>query len=310
MRSPVALTSLLPHIVRWRTMRLTLTCGILAALAATSVSAQPSHADSSLHLRVGGDVVVPADAREGVVIVVRGNARIEGSARVVIVVDGSAEIVGGEVGDLSVIRGRAELSAGAVVDGDMHLLDSEITRSDDSRVTGEIERGMRSRLARDLVGLAALLSLGTLLAMMLGGVITAAVAPAQLRSTGAMLVAEPWRVVGAAALLWIAMPLVAAAAIPTIIGLPLGLGYFLFVLPVLGFVGLMVSGLWIGDAVLRRLRADRRLPRPTVAAALGIFVVLLLGHFPLLGLLATVAVMLGSGAAALALTRAARRSAP
>jgi hypothetical protein len=310
MRPPVTLSLLLSRIAQGRAQGRAVVCAILAALSATSVGAQPIHADSSLHLRVGGDVIVPTDTREGVVIVVRGNARIEGSARVVIVVDGTAEIIGGHVQDLSVLRGRAELSAGAMVDGDVHLLDSEITISDDSRVSGEIERGMRSRLARDLVGLAALLSLGTLLAMMLGGVITAAVAPAQLRSTGAMLVAEPWRVVGAAALLWIAMPLVAAAAIPTIVGLPLGLGYFLFVLPVLGFVGLIVAGLWIGDALLRRLRNDRSLPRPTIAAAVGIFVVLLLGRFPLLGLLAMIAVMLGSGAVALALTRAARRSAP
>lgn len=307
--SALSLSSRLSSVAHGRMMRRALLCAAVSALSAAPALAQESHADSSVHLRVGGDVVVPAGAREGVVIVVRGNARIEGSARVVIVVDGTAELVGGQVGDLSVVRGRAELSSGAVVSGDVHLLDSEITRSEDSRVSGEIERGMRARLARDLVGLVTLLSLGTLLAMVLGGVIFAAVAPTQLRSTGALFVTEPWRVGGAAALLWIAMPLLAALAIPTIIGLPLGLGYFVFVMPVLAFVGLIISGLWIGDAVLRRLRRDQSLPRPTVAAAVGICIVLLLGRIPLLGLLAMISVMLGSGAVALALARSARRPA-
>jgi hypothetical protein len=146
-----------------------------------------------------------------------------------------------------------------------------------------------------------------MLAVVLGGVIAAAVAPSQIRDTGGLILTEPGRVVVATLLVWIGMPLVAAAAIPTIVGLPLGLGYFLFVLPMMAFLGLIVSGVWIGDAMVRRVRNDRTSPSPGLAAAIGIFVVILIGRFPVLGVAALIAVMLGAGAVALAVTRAARR---
>ncbi len=275
-------------------------------LLGSALAAQTAPRDSSAIIRFGGDVTVPVGTKEGAVIVVHGDATIAGAVRGVVVLEGNAYITGGQVQELTVVRGRAILSDSARVDGDVHLLDGELTLEPGSVVAGRVERGVGRRVAQHFLGAMALIGIGIFLAFVLGGVFAAAVLPESLRATGALIKNETGHVLIATGVLWIGFPILAGLLIPSLIGLPIGLGYFLFVMPLLGFLGLVVSGTWIGEWVLRRVRSPERAVRATVAAAVGITLLLLVGRIPLLGLVATVMILLGSGAIALRTLRALR----
>ena len=102
--------------------------------------------------------------------------------------------------------------------------------------------------------------------------------------------------------------IVAVLLLPSIIGLPIGLGYFVFVLPMLGFLGLIVAGTWLGDQLLRSMRGDRTATGIVAAAALGILIILVLGRIPVIGFLASLLVMLASGAVVLRAVRVMKRN--
>lgn len=275
----------------------------LSLWAVPQALAQPAASDSGFHLRVNGDLAVAREAREGVAVVIRGNARVDGRVGSLIVIDGNATVSGGHVRELTVVRGRVQLMNGAVVENDVHLLEAEISVSDSAKVVGTIERGAGRRLARDLVGLAALVGLGVLAALVAGGVISAAVAPHLLRTTGRLLQTDLKSVALASAVVWLALPFIAVMLIPTVIGAPAGLGVFVFVLPIAWYLGLIVAGTWVGDQVLGRMRGSVEATRPFLAAALGMFLLLVLGRVSVVGLLVFVITVLGSGAAVLAAWR-------
>jgi hypothetical protein len=283
---------------------------VLASAAVLSLgpalAAQTAPRDSSAILRFGGDATVPVGTKEGAVIVLRGDATIAGDVRGVVVLQGDARITGGRVQELTVVNGRAILSDSARVDGDVHLLDAELTVEPGSVVAGTVERGVGRQVAKHFLRAMALIGLGIFLAFVLGGVFAASVFPESLRATGALIRSETGPVLIASAILWLALPVVAGLLIPTLVGLPMGLGYFLFVMPVLGFLGLVVAGVWIGELLLRKVGSPAVRARPTVAATVGITVLLLVGRIPLLGLIATAFILLGSGAIALRTWRAMR----
>jgi hypothetical protein len=281
--------------------------GALALLLLPALAvAQEARRDSTAHLRIGGDVTVPTGGREGAVVVLRGDAIIGGEVRGVVVIEGDARVIGGRVHELTVIRGRAILSDSARVEGDVHLLDADLTVEPGAFVAGRVERGVGRRVARHLAGGVALVGLGVLLAFVLAGMFAASVFPESLRATGLMIRGETGIVLLATAVVWLAFPIAAGLLIPTLVGLPLGLGYFFFILPALAFLGLVVSGTWLGDLLLRRLVSAERPVRPTLAAALGVTLLLLVGRIPILGIIATALILLGTGAIAVRTLRAMR----
>lgn len=281
---------------------------LLAPLLAAPVAAQAVRPDSGFHLRVGGDIAVAAGEREGGIVVLRGDAHVAGTVGTVIVIEGTAWIDSGRVGELIVILGRARLADGAVVTGDVHLLDAEIEQAARSRVEGRIERGVGRRAAGEFFAIIAIIGLGVFAALVVAGVLVALVAPDGLMATGRLIRTDTAHVAGAAALLWLAGPVIALLLVPTLIGLPLGLGYVVFVMPTLGLVGLIVAGGWVGAELLRRIGRDAAAVHPVSAAIAGIIVLLLVGRLPVLGLVSTVLTMLGAGAAMLVAVRAARRT--
>jgi acetyltransferase-like isoleucine patch superfamily enzyme len=274
--------------------------------------AQTTAADSGFQFRVNGPLVVGRGVSEGVAVVIKGDVRVEGRVGALVVINGNAKLIGGRVSDLTVVRGRAELSDGAIVENEVHLLDAELAIADSARVVGTVERGAGRRLARDLIGLAAVIGLGILVALVVGGIVAAAIAPHLLRSTGRLITSEPGSTALAALTLWVVFPFAAVLLAATIIGAPAGVGFFVFVLPVTWFVGLIVAGAWIGDELLGRLRGRIEATRPFLATAVGMVALLILGRLPVLGMLVFVATAMGAGAVALACWRSmtASRSAP
>jgi hypothetical protein len=266
---------------------------------------------AGVELRFQGDATVPAGTREAFLLVVQGTARVEGEVGTLVVINGSAELAGGRVKDLAVARGTASLRDGAVVSGDVHLFDADIQVESGSSVTGQIDRGYTREALHGLGLLAAMLALGLAVATLVAGLVAAGVAPGPVRKAGAALTTTPGATLLAALIVWIGLPVAAALLMGTVVGIPTAVGVFFFVLPVLGFLGFLVSGIRIGDGVMLRVRGRTEPAHPYLAALTGITLLLLAGWVPVLGgFITMIAGMGGAGAVAFVAWQATRAQAP
>ena len=83
---------------------------LLALVLGTPAAAQDGdeHFDGRVLVSVNGDMTLPAGDEAEVLVVVDGDALIEGTARVVTVVNGTATLAGGTVGTLAIVNGDAQ----------------------------------------------------------------------------------------------------------------------------------------------------------------------------------------------------------
>lgn len=261
-----------------------------------------------IRMRFNRDLELAAGDSASLLVVGRGDARIAGTAGAVLLLDGTAELLPtARVGHLTVVRGEAVLRQGAVVRGDVQLLDSPLRREPGVTVAGEVTRGYWKRIEAGLRTFSLLIGIGIWIAVLLGGLIATAVDPAGVRRAGLTLTGEPGMSLLTAAVLWICAPIAAVSAMTTIVGIPIGLGLFAFILPTLGFLGYLVCGIRLGDVTLRRMRPADPREHPYLAAALGLTLLPVLGMVPFLGGLVTLlAATIGSGAVVLAAWRGSR----
>ena len=258
-------------------------------------------------VRVDGDVEVPDGERYEVVVVVRGDARISGEVTTVVVVRGSAVLFGADVENLVVVSGDALLTNGTRVTGDVGLVDAELQQDEGSTVLGEINEGPQHQVFRGLWVFGLFIAIGYVIAMLAAGLIAAAIAPHGLRVAGQALSSDPLVAIIWTLGVWVALPLAAIFAIPTVIGIPVGVGTFLFVLPALAFLGYLITGVRLGDWIMEKVKHSVEQPRPYLAALAGIGTLLVLGLIPFLGgFVAPIAGALGSGALLLTLWRGVR----
>jgi len=264
-------------------------------------------APDRFRMRVGGDVVVADADREGAVVVIDGNAIVEGAVDAVVVVDGRATLRRADVGTLVVVDGTADLSEGTVIRRNVHLVASDLRQTDDVIVGGDVETGMEYPIARGLLLFGVLVALGGAIAVIAAGLIAAAVAPHKMREMGARITGD----IGATALaglaVWVGLPMVAAALFATLIGIPIALGILFVLLPGIAMIGYIVSGIRLGDYVMGRFRGRDEAWHPYRAAVSGLALLLVAGWLPFLGGVVTpVAVFLGGGAVGLTAWKAVR----
>ena len=256
-------------------------------------------------IRVDGDVSTPADAEYSLVVVVRGHLDARGRIGTVVVVDGTADFTGADVDGILMLDGRARLLDNTVVSGDVQLVDAELDVAEGSRVLGQVEEGARHQIFRGFWIFGALFALGTALALVLGGLLMALLAPHGVRVAGQAMTDEPLRVLVWTLGTWLLLPLGAVFVIPTVVGIPLGVGIFVFVLPTLAFLGYLISAIRLGDGLVAAVRKSVEQPRPFVAALTGTVALLLLGLAPWIGAFVPIlAGAWGSGALLLTLVRA------
>lgn len=283
-----------------------------------TAAAQPNGParDGGVLVRVDGPARIGPDEAVHVAVVVHGDAVIEGTVHdVLVVVDGSA-VVSGSVGQrLVVVDGTADLQPTARIGGDVILVGtSTITQADGAVIAGTVkhEQGFRLSLNfNDHFGFfaSAMLWLSMTIVTLVAGLLFAAVAGRQLSGAGALLTSNIGGSLLGALAVWIGIPLLAVLVIITIVGMPLGIGALLL-LPVLGFLGYLVTGVRLGVLVLRHMGIIEDADHPYLAALLGLLGLRLVAFVPVLGLLvALVAGAIGAGALALLAWRAWRSSA-
>ncbi len=278
----------------------------LLILVPVVAAAGPVKPDEHLIFSTGGDIVIPTGQHVDLLVVVGGTATIEGDADSLLVIDGTAHFVGSRTEGIVAIRSHVALNAGSVVAGDIRTIDSTVEPAAGATVRGSVIEGL-GIAGVDVAGGAVLVGsvlfiayLGFSIATIFAGLALAGLASRQVRSAEAVFKDSPLKSVGAGIAALIVFLVVGIAAIVTIIGIPLGFGILVGLLPMFLIVGYLVAGIWIGERIVRSTAPGVARDRPYLAAIIGIALLDVVSIVPVVG---AVASFLGFGAVALLMWR-------
>jgi hypothetical protein len=258
---------------------------VLVALLPSVAAAQEPDEDNDVLIRIRGDVVVSGNETVGRVIVIDGDAIIEGAVvHDVLVISGNAS-VSGSIGDnLTVISGDIDLRSGAEV-RDVHSIRGDLTRASGATVTGEVtERDAFDPGFGALALLSVYLWLATTVLVLVIGFVFAAVGGDQLTRASAAMTGDLANTIVAGVFFWIGLPILAGLLLLTIVGIPVSLTIFIVVLPAMILLGYVTAGARLGSSILGRFGREPG-NHPYAATALGIVILQLVLIIPILGLL-------------------------
>jgi hypothetical protein len=282
---------------------------LILAFAPAAFAAEPvTWSGTGAVISVDGNVDVPAGQSVDAIVVVRGSATIEGSARSIVIIGGTATLTGASARNLLVVDGTANLGPGTTISGDISTLRGDVIRSETAVVSGRttsLDTNLAA-LAVALVPLLIVLVVGFFVAMVVAGLALAAFGARQTRTAEALITRQPGQVLIAGLVGTIALPVLFGVITLTVVGAPVGLAMLLLGLPLLAFVGWLVAAIWIGDWLLDR-RGTREVEHPYRAAVLG---VVILGVAGLLPLVSAIATLFGVGAVLLGAWRTLRPGTP
>jgi hypothetical protein len=279
---------------------------VALALLPGAALAQDPDAEGGLLLRVNGDVRLPAGESSDTIIVINGDAVVDGSVTgALVVVNGDATVNGRVDEEVVVINGTVTLGETARVGGDVALVRSDLTRAPGAVVEGTVEERSEFGFGRAGAVFSFLVWLGFTLVVLLAGLLFAAVAGRQLTRAATLLTSSVGGTLLGAVLVWVGIPILAVLAFVTLVGIPLGLALLLFLLPALWFLGYLVAGTRLGGWLLDLMHRPTTAAHPYLAALLGLLVLQLVLWIPFLGgLIWVLAGMLGAGTLALLAWRA------
>jgi hypothetical protein len=256
------------------------------------------HFDGRVLVSVNGDLTLAAGDEAEVVVVVDGDARIEGTAKVVTVVNGTATLAGGTVTTLAIVNGDAQIGAGSTVTGDVVELRSTVVVDPAATVGGQVRS-----MTTDLAGIGIAIGLLGLLAWIAftivawaAGLALAAFGARQVRRAEWLISSEPIRTFAAGLALLCLPPIIAVLLLVTVVLAPVGVVLLLFVWPTLMFLGWLVASTWIGEWVLRISGRPAPERRPYLGVTIGLIVATILSIVPLVG---AVIALFGMGAVTL-----------
>jgi hypothetical protein len=277
---------------------LVLVLALIALPAGVVAQATEGESDGFL-LRANGDVTVAPGETMGSVIVINGDAMVEGAITDTLwVISGDATVNGSVGGDVMVIDGTLTLAQGSTVENVM-LVRGTLDRAEGATVTGNIsERAELISLGWGATVFSMMMWLGLTLALIAAAMLFVRFGGRQLAASGEVLRHRTGMAAVTALALWIGLPIVAVLAFITVIGIPLGGAIILFLLPALWLLGYLVASAKAGAMVLHALGITADRPHQAyMAAGLGVVLFQLVGLVPALGpLVVLLAALAGSGA--------------
>jgi hypothetical protein len=273
---------------------------VALVLLCTLAPAAPALADADSpteRVVISGPVTIDRDETSKDVFVASGDVLIRGTVDGdVMVADGDVTIRGEVTGDVLTIAGQAILGRRAQVGGDLTYVDKAPRVTPGAKVDGETKRYKADKLTGPL-GIAAIgfwLAVG--ISIFVIGLLLLLLAPRAGDAVAATARAKPLACIGVGILVAILLPIIAVAALVTLLGAPLGVVLLLLLIP-LGAIGYATAALAIG----RRIVKGARIP----AFLVGLIILRVLALIPfaggLIGLLATI---FGLGVLFLAMLRA------
>ncbi|HEX6030735.1 MAG TPA: hypothetical protein VFY90_04830 [Tepidiformaceae bacterium] len=257
-------------------------------------------------LRIDRDITVPANETLGTLVVISANVRVEGRVDdSLVVIDGDAVITGSVGEDVTVIDGNLTLAGSSNVK-DVNLISSDLTREPGAQVTGDVSEreDFFSTGAALLFGI--FLWVGFTVALLVGGLLFAAIGRRQLMGAAALMTDRPGATVLTAIVTVIVLPIIAVIALITIIGIPAGIFLLLFLIPALAFLGYIVAGAMIGRLVLGGFGDRGRAVNAFAAVVLGIVILQIALLIPVVGVASVLIGMWGVGGLVFYAIRAAR----
>lgn len=267
--------------------------------------------DDNFLLRIGADATIPAGETVGTVVVIDGNLTVDGAVRNnVVVINGDAIVNGAVEENVTVISGTLTLSGDSSVK-DVRTVNGDLVRQNGATVTGKIhERDGFAIGAGGLLAVSILFWAGLTVTAVAGALIFSAIGGRQLANAAQATTKDvPWTIL-ASVVVWIGLPIVAAVLIATLVGLPLGLGVLMVVMPALWFLGYVVVATRLGIAVTRWQETEGE-NHPYLASTVGIILFQLAALIPGIGILIVgLAGLWGAGAIALAAFRASHHGGP
>ncbi|HXH20389.1 MAG TPA: polymer-forming cytoskeletal protein [Dehalococcoidia bacterium] len=288
-------------------MKMKRTAVFLAALvvALMPFPAQAQEEDEGFVLRVRGDVRIARGEVVETVIVINGNAFVEGTVTGgLVVIDGTASVTGEVRGGTTVISGNLELRDGARVH-DVTLVRSDLQRSGGATITGNLRERENLVFPGAWAVVSILAWLGLTVAVIAAGLVFAAIGGRQLQAASLSLTEAAGSAVVAAVVLWVGVPVAAFMVMATLVGIPLGIGALLFLLPAMWLLGYIAAATRLGMLVAGQGGGES--PHPYAAAAVGLLITQLVAIVPGLGALVVgLAGLWGAGGIALVAYRAAR----
>jgi hypothetical protein len=266
--------------------------------------AVPASAAAKDRIVLTGPVVVGPTETVGNVVAFDGNVTIRGRVTSdVVAFNGDVRVPGRVGGDVTALNGQIVLGPRAVVGGDLNWRDTRPAIPSGAAVGGSVDEFQWDVSPWSGFAWALLFWLAETVSALVLGLILIALWP-----RGFEALAESWRrspgsVIGWGALLLIGLPIVAVIALVTLVGIPLGIGLLLALIP-LWAVGYVAGTFVLGRLILRDSGRF-------VAFLLGLLIVQVLALIPFLnGLVAIVVVAVGLGTLAVAAWRANRPVAP
>jgi cytoskeletal protein CcmA (bactofilin family) len=222
-------------------------------VAAVALAAPATAAGARDQVVISGSVVVGPGQTVGDVVIADGPVTISGRVRGdVVVAHGRVRILGGRVaGDVTNFSDRTVLSRGARVGGDLNYGDERPVVEPGAVVGGETKK-FDVGDAFPLSGFAVLLAvwLAVSVSSLLLGLALLAFAPRAADATDTVGRDAPGPSIGWGALLVFGLPILAVLALVTLIGIPLGAGLLLALVPIYA-VG-YVTGAWLlGRRILK-----------------------------------------------------------
>ena len=255
-----------------------------------------------VYVRVNGTVDLAAGESVDTLVAVNSEVRVAGTVRDRLVIVNQTATVSGDVGrEAIVINGTLHLEPTAHIEGDVVLVNGELSQADGAVIAGRVVERSGAAIGAEFGQVTAAVSVIAWLGMTLLFVVVAlgwaAVGGRQLSGIAGLLGARPGLAAVAAVIFWIVVPVVAFVTFVTVIGIPIGITLLVLVLPLLWGLGYVTTGTRLGFflADLRRTTPD--LAQPYLEAILGVVIFQLIGLIPIVGgIIIALAGLFGAGA--------------
>ena len=276
---------------------------LVAFLAAAAPASAQADEKSDDQIVLTGRAEVRAGERVDTVVILDGQAVIDGSVDgSVVALNGDIRVTGTVDEAVVALRGRAIIESGARVGGDVVSSESPQV-APGATVDGET-RTMRVSFRALGWFFWAAWWVAVTLSLLLLGLLLLRLAPAAMTASLTVARNETGRAIGWGIAVAVGLPILSVAVLFTLLGIPLGL-LGLVSLVLLCSLGYLVAALAIGRSLVKE-------PRSVYLSFLaGLVVLRLAGLVPVLGgLAAFLASALGLGALVVAGWRAARRTPP
>ncbi|MFC1522397.1 hypothetical protein ACFL6Y_08295 [Elusimicrobiota bacterium] len=248
------------------------------------------HIKISADQNIKGDVVVFGGS-------IRALGNIDGD---VVVLGGNAEINGHVEGDTVVLGGELKLGPQAIIEGALTVLGGHLDKSEAASVHGEtvempgfnLNLGSLSAAAVPMAGFLAGMALWMKLLSSLGWLALALLAgllfPKQLAQTASCVEAKPGLCILLGILFWPALIVLSVMLLISIIGIPI-LPLVALGMVTLWFWSYVSIGYWMGSRMLKNQTGFVR--NDWFLCVLGLFVIVLISWIPIIGWLASMAVL-------------------